>query len=415
MKMSLVSFLFVTVWTAGIYAGTTGAETDENLENLSLSEVQDEIQALLDRVDELEKNQKEERPAWMDRWTFKGDFRFRFEHLKLQGKEGRQRVRIRARIFTGVKVNDDVDFGFQLATGQLESAGIGADLRSANQTLTNGFSGKYIWLDMAYADYHPVVDQNGWDLKFIGGKFHKPWIWVQKSEVMWDADLRPEGIVAKTSYDADALEVLANVGWYPLREFSTDGSENLVAGQLYTKVPISNTELMVGGGYFQYNNLKGNENLTDPSLDVADQGNSSDANGDYLYDYHIWELFGNYGFDIGKMPLNFFGDYVVNMDPDRNRTGWAAGLKLGKAKAAGSWDFRWYYRVVGKDAVVGSLTDSDFALGMTDSKGHEFNFTYALATNWVVAFSYFYNKIGISDPSSARNFERLMIDLKFKF
>jgi hypothetical protein len=70
---------------------------------------------------------------------------------------------------------------------------------------------------------------------------------------------------------------------------------------------------------------------------------------------------------------------------------------------------------VGKDAVVGALTDSDFALGRTDSKGSEFNFTYALATNWVVTVSYFHNKIGISSPSTSRNFERLMIDFNFKF
>jgi hypothetical protein len=49
---------------------------------------------------------------------------------------------------------------------------------------------------------------------------------------------------------------------------------------------------------------------------------------------------------------------------------------VNKAKKQGSWNFRYNYREIEADAVLGTFSDSDFIGGGTDGKGHELNFGY---------------------------------------
>jgi hypothetical protein len=64
--------------------------------------------------------------------------------------------------------------------------------------------------------------------------------------------------------------------------------------------------------------------------------------------------------------------------------------------------------------VVGLLTDSDFAGGGTDSKGHAFSGTYAFHDNWNFKLTYYLNEIELAS-GSPRDFDRLMLDLNFKY
>jgi hypothetical protein len=95
-----------------------------------------------------------------------------------------------------------------------------------------------------------------------------------------------------------------------------------------------------------------------------------------------------------------------------NDTGYLAGFKVGKAKDPGSWDFRYHYREVEADALFGAFSDSDFIGGGTDGKGHELNFGYQIAKGWKFGVSYFMNDKGLEEE---KDFERVQVDLKFKF
>ena len=67
--------------------------------------------------------------------AIKGDLRNRFEFIDQDGKEARERFRIRARLALKAMVNENADVHARLASG-------GSDPVSANQTLGDGFSTK---------------------------------------------------------------------------------------------------------------------------------------------------------------------------------------------------------------------------------------------------------------------------------
>ena len=85
-------------------------------------------------------------------------------------------------------------------------------------------------------------------------------------------------------------------------------------------------------------------------------------NGAYLYDFSIVEAFAEASTEIANLPVSLFVDYANNGDAGQFDTGISAGLRLGKAKKAGSWELTYAYQDLEADAVLGLLTDSDFAV-----------------------------------------------------
>lgn len=118
--------------------------------------------------------------------------------------------------------------------------------------------------------------------------------------------------------------------------------------------------------------------------------------------------------NLADRPLLVYADYVVNTAVDDNDTGYAIGIKYGKASAKGTWDISYTYKKLEADAVIGLLTDSDFGGGGTDAKGSIFKGTWALRKNWNAQFSYFLNDIDLAS-GKPRDFDRLQLDLKFKY
>jgi phosphate-selective porin len=145
-------------------------------------------------------------------------------------------------------------------------------------------------------------------------------------------------------------------------------------------------------------------------------GNTTAAGGtEYASDYDIAEGFVEYGFKCADMPVSIFGNYAHNTVARTNEDdGWLIGLKLNKAKEPGSWDFRYNYREVEADAVLGAFTDSDFIGGGTNGRGHEFGLNYQLTENIQAGLTYFIN---VRDRSTTTDddYRRLQADLQFKF
>ena len=91
-----------------------------------------------------------------------------------EGKDNRQRDRIRARFGVFPRVNSEVDVGIQLSTDEASKVGVG-DPISGNQTLTDEGSKKGVYLDLAYFDWHPEL-LKGFSLQ--AGKTKNPFIQV---------------------------------------------------------------------------------------------------------------------------------------------------------------------------------------------------------------------------------------------
>jgi hypothetical protein len=350
--------------------------------------------------------------SWADKVTVKGDVRFRFETIDQEGKDVRERARIRARVGAYGKVTSELDTGIELSTTE------DGDPVSSNQTLGGNLDRENAYFDLVYLDYHPEALPGA---RLVAGKMENPFIRV--CDLTWDNDLNPEGLALKFKGENEdsAFAWFLNGGGFWVQERKEDDETMLYGAQAAVKFNMDETSYVQGGvGYYLYDNIEGVTVLnSDPT---KGQGNSvekitDDATGDviealYLNGYELADVFLEAGFDIG-IPVTVYANYVVNSDADDEDTGYLAGFRLGKTKEPGSFDFDYNYRSLEKDAVVGAFTDSDSFGGGTDGEGHRFAVGYQIAKNLKGNVTYFMDDIGVSGDSSS--YDRLQVDLNAKF
>ena len=343
---------------------------------------------------------------WAENIKWSGDLRYRHESIDDDtATTQRDRNRIRARLKMEAKINDEWDAILRLASGSSDSP------TSTNQTLgdsgSDSFSSKEIWLDWAYADYHPAWKP---DLNILLGKMANPFYKVGKNQLIFDGDLSPEGGAATYKWNLnDSTSAKLTGGAYWIRERSTDADTSIFGVQGLLKHKLSKDSHILGGvSYYDFGNIQG-KSLSG----ISSKGNTT-SGGLYVSDYDILEGFGEYGFKIGDVPAAVFGTYVNNTGASTSEdTAWLIGAKYNKAKKPGSWEVSYNYRDVEKDAVVGGLCDSDFIGGGTDGTGHVLGFKYQLAKNVQAGLHYFMNEKNSS--STKDDYRMLQADLIFKF
>ena len=71
------------------------------------------------------------------------------------------------------------------------------------------------------------------------------------------------------------------------------------------------------------------------------------------------------------------------------------------------------------DAVLGLLSDSDFAGGGTDGKGHILTGAYGINKQWSLGLTSFLNneagEKNLADQGGALSYDRIQLDTKFKY
>ena len=348
---------------------------------------------------------------WSDRTRLDGDFRYRYETVDAEGSSTVRRNRIRARANIRADVADNVEVGFGLATG-------GDDPVSANQTLGSGGSSKEISLNVAYADWEAVDG-----LHLIGGKFNNPLMRVGRQALMWDGDWSPEGFALTYKRDWYFVNALGSF----LESDSRKSNESFSWGAQFGATGLLGGARLTGGlGYFSIRTQGETTtfgDVTDPGdyfgntavqADGQPCGTPPDTTCVYLYDYLLTQVFAEAAFDIGGWPTVVFMDIVNNSDPSDNDTAWTVGTRLGQAKDRGQFQFSYFYADKEADGVLGLLTDSDFAGGGTDNKGHFLQVNYGVSKSWTIGLQYFINEIDISSGSK-RDYNRLFLDTQWKW
>ena len=361
--------------------------------------------ALDERIEEAVSARIDERMAavsWAERIQWKGDFRYRYENIDEEGRDGRNRNRIRARTALEAQVTPTVKAGLGLATG-------GDDPVSANVTLGGGGSKKDINLDLAYFDWSGIANT-----RVLGGKFSNYLVRPQKTGMVWDGDWRPEGLGA--IWDNGTFFAQGLGTW--LEGDSRRGTEFGWVAQAGVRLKVGDAgKLMFGGGYAQFDIAGATPLYGNPDDFFGNTFVEDPLNDDVLvfaYNYREWQAFAEYSFPLAGRPLVLFADYVVNSEAPENDTGYLFGVKYGSAKGPGTWDISYFYEKLEADAVVGLVTDSDFGGGGTDAKGHALQGTYAFHDNWSFTATYFVNEIALAS-GNPRDFDRLMLDLNFKY
>jgi len=384
-------------------------------ENAELRSAQDQTATTVAEVQtSVTKVQAVELPAsgesWSDRIKLDGDLRYRYESIDPEGSSTRKRNRIRARTNVRANLSDDIEVGFGLATGS-------DDPVSTNQTLGGGGSTKGVGLNVAYVDWQAMDG-----LHIIGGKFKNPLVKVGKQSLMWDGDWTPEGI--GLSYERDWFFANA-IGTY-LESDSNRANDGFSWGaQFGASGEIGGAKVKGGIAYYSINTQGDSTTFGDPSDPDDYFGNAAvEAGGlpcgttgatcEYLYDYLLAEAFAEAAFNIGDWPAVVFFDYVNNGDPSDDDTAWTAGARIGQAKDRGQLQFSYLYADKEADSMLGLLTDSDFAGGGTDNKGHFLQVNYGINENWSIGAQYFINERDISSGTKS-DYDRLMIDTQWKW
>ena len=359
--------------------------------------IEEDLEATNAEVAALQKSTS--KMSWSERIKWKGDYRFRYEAIDEEGKDDRDRWRIRARPALVAKINDTTEVGFGLATGS-------DDPVSSNQTLGDGGASKNINLDLAYATWRPTNETY-----VTGGIFANPYYRPNKSQLIFDGDFRQEGLAVGWANDTFFTNVVYNF----IESDSKKGEYGVWVAQAGVNFELfKDATLTTAVGYLDIP-TKGQKAIFDGLF----FGNSSvpDADGVevYEYDYTVYNASLALGLTAFDVPLSLYADYVNNTDADELNTGYLAGVRLGKVKKKGDWQIQYQYEDLDANATLGVITNSDFAGGGTDNKGSSVSAAYGVDDKWYVATTYYFdNTRGVKLGKDA-SYDRIQLDTGFKY
>jgi hypothetical protein len=353
-------------------------------------------------------------PAWAKGIDFGGDFRLRyqgefFDWGPTADTEKRDRHRGRFRLRVGATkswLDEQVEVGFRLASGQSD------DPTSTNQTFTDNFSEKPVWIDLAYARFSPKPLEG---LSVVAGKMKNPWL---TNEIFIDSDMNPEGVWAGyKGLELGPVRPFAGGGYFVLREVSSDFDTILCGGQAGADIELAeNVEITTAAYWRNFDHY-------------ADSGASPRGNNrplDLVPAFGLIGLSNALNFEAFGQPVGLLFEWAHNCH-EKDRTSlysgdndaYYAGVRLGRSKAQGDWQVRYAYAVVQANSVPGYFVDSDFGHG--NRRGHVLRGQYKLLDSLTAGVNLFLTEPVFSpttdsgsSPFEDRTFT-LQADLIWKF
>jgi hypothetical protein len=337
-------------------------------------------------------------PLWLQAIKLRGDVRQRYEYKRNRNdKYSQHRVRYRLRFGADAKMNDKVYASFGFAGGS------SADPRSTNQTFTDNFAKKSLYVDYASIEYDPAKS-----LALTVGRMKNP-LWLT-NDMIWDTDINLEGAAARFNTPLNRnLQLFANAGFMLLGESLTVADDPYLAMAqpgVAWKNDAGTIDAKAGAAVYSFTHVRNRAVMANrPSTTEGYQlANSTITNTLYKYDYDAVSpeieinadiapisvpLVGAFGYNISYAGL--FGNYVQSIGHAGDRTGWLAGFKLGQRKVEdfGQWQLRYSFRRLGKDAWMDTYPDSDFFGGSTGVLGHEALLTLGLMKDFSTDLDYY--------------------------
>jgi hypothetical protein len=378
-------------------------------------------------------------PEWIDRFTFEGDIRLRYQNDRFgddnpslvdfnnangsdnifNTTEDRSRARVRARLATKVKVNDWINGEMRIVTGNLN------DPVSPNQTQETRSAKYTIGLDRAYLS----ADVTPW-LNVVGGRFPNPFF---STDLVWDGSLHFDGVAAKFKPEFnDRWSGFATVGAFPLEDVEGSDLNKAKSKWLYGSqagikwTSVNRSSLKLGVALYEYDNIEATTNGTDLSLPYSATIPAFRQKGNSVFDinksvsgsaesFGLLSKFRNLNI-TGQVDIAAFdpvhvtltGDYVRNIGYDKKEIQKRIGassinefgfdgkqvdayqvkLAVGMPTTNKLHDWQTFvaYKRLEADSVVDAYTDSDFLLGGTNAKGWVLGGSYGIGKNtWLTA------------------------------
>jgi hypothetical protein len=335
-------------------------------------------------------------PLWLQNITLGGDIRVRYQkddNKNLTYK--RERFRERIRLYLNSKVNDNLFVYSGIATGE------NTDPRSTNQTFSENFAKRNIYLDYGYLEYFLLPT-----LSFSAGRIKQA---IQYSnDMLWDGDINQEGFLLKIENPINInLSNNIDAGVFVLKE-NKDKKDlylNYISDTFNWKSDDNLKKIKFTSSYYDFVNIKGENTFSNRPSTTTHQAVNSTSGGKYIYNYrplvvdieiskNIEDPLTLYTLSINN--LSVFSSYLINtaISGDKENKGWIFGLKLGQEKVSGPGDFQFIYsrRWLEKDSWLDTYPDSDFYGGATDVKGDRFTLSYGLARDFSIVTNYFNSK-----------------------
>ena len=337
-----------------------------------------------------------------DKLNMYGDVRIRHQEVYYEGDDNVYQQRYRIRLGLTYAITDDLVFEVQTSSGK-------GNPTSGNVKFTDGLGMEQFKVDVLDLQYK---FDNSW---IRAGKskhyFYRP----MKTQLIWDNDLRPEGV----SYGYKENDRFTAGLWKVNRdEYKNDPLADDIyffAAQYIHQLQYSeNTRFNIGGGYHHYEGVQGNM----PAYGKGALGNSVNADGTYMHDYRVLEFTAEVKFKevLGK-PLKLATTLAYNTAVSDDNFAYDLSLQWGSAKENNlDWQLGYTYRDLQKDALYAAHNDSDFIAGGTDGKGHIFKGKMRLNPNLYTAFHYQITENYKQVPKKVNpDYKRLMVDLILTF
>jgi hypothetical protein len=394
-----------------------------------------------------------ESDKWLKDLKFKGDLRLRYEAFNGTSNEtdARNRFRYRLRFGFDKKFSDEWNAGFALASGEyptastaaVGSAAVASDPTSTNTSFDNDFSWKPIYIEKAYGSYTPNWAKIGPIEKFniTAGKMDNPFE-KGSSDIVWDRDVKPEGITEKVDlklFKTDNLNMKAYVlgGQFVLDEESNvtgAGDANLFAIQmglnpeLYTSMSEKPIKLLSAVSYYNFGDYTRDGNFTIGGVSLA-RGNPlvpGSTTALAAGAFNLWEVYNEVSFNVmGKKVAPYF-DWVSNIGNsandyavvgNNNSNAYALGIAVGETKKKGDWMGSYAYKWIGANATPG-FNDSDFGnTGHSGKAGSVFKAGYSLTDYLTLnGAMFFVNNLNQSTAGTRDEHQnRFQMDMTWKF
>jgi hypothetical protein len=344
---------------------------------------------------------KTEMPAWVEKVKFGGDFRGRYDGVYQDesntgpgaATEDRQRFRYRLRYGMTASLADHFEVGLRLGSGEIGSAApsLGGSPFSANTTLNNDASRKFLFVDLAYAKWKP----EDWFSAELGKMNDAFWV----TDMVFDPDYNPEGMQQKLTVplnDQHRLSLTAGQ-WVIFENFNATATDETFSTNNTLISPNRDVYVFVGQadwtakwsdhlssrlGAAGYAFL--NQRDISPSLETFLNQSGASAAGSNAPNFNpivgrgeLTYLFDSAPLFQGPFPVSVGAEYAYN--PGASHLGSAAegynlGLTLGDAKKKHNWQLNYNYKHIGAAAVWHGLNDDDFGLnakGGTGVAGHQ--------------------------------------------
>jgi hypothetical protein len=338
-----------------------------------------------------------------------GDFRFRTENIREQqaaplSDAERTRQRLRLRLGATSQINDRTKVEFKISTGSTQTT----DNTNSNADLTDYSARKGIVLDVAYFNFQAFDELN-----ILGGKTYNPYYLVGSNDLIFHADLNPEGLVLNyKKLIGDSTFLLNFAGSWLNERFSASGATDnsdvgLLGAQFVYALKKQNYNLAITTASYNFSNIKG-------ANAAAPLGNSVTL-GSYDNNYKLIALGLSLGVPVGENELLAYIENVNNSEVTQGKTATIYGLKYGQTNKPETCSIAFDFREVEKDAVVGILSESDVAGGGADIRSWRAVATYQLAENSNAQLTYLNGKRTISSATFSPDYQRVLLDFSFKF